>query len=277
MRIALAVIVLCVAAAAGLTYAQHAPAPKPDVALTPADTRPPERPQSADDAEKNTPATSQGRLIPPEQAAPAPKATPMPTGPAMPAVLRETDVDHSACLLALSILGVGYEEVAPVSESDQRDCGIARPIRVTEAGPGIAIDGGAVMRCGTARALALWTRDFVTPAAASLPGAPRLTGMVPGSTYQCRDRVGDGAGAKMSEHAYGNAIDIAAFRFDIAPDLPVQPLKEGGDMTVAFLRAVQAAACLRFTTVLGPGSNAAHDDHLHLDMARRRGGWRLCQ
>ena len=53
--------------------------------------------------------------------------------------------------------------------------------------------------------------------------------------------------------------------------------RDRGDMEVAFQNAVQGAACLFFSTVLGPGSNAAHDDHLHLDIKARRGGFRLCQ
>lgn len=42
----------------------------------------------------------------------------------------------------------------------------------------------------------------------------------------------------------------------------------------AFWRAVRNGACNGFSTVLGPGSDAAHADHLHLDLARRmaRGG-----
>ncbi len=51
----------------------------------------------------------------------------------------------------------------------------------------------------------------------------------------------------------------------------------GSDMTTAFQRTARASACLYFSTVLGPGSNAAHDDHLHLDVKQRGGGYRLCQ
>ena len=268
----------------------EAPAPQTEAA------RPPERParpavsEEATDSEEPSaegaitvepPASRDGTddaAQPETQSAPEPAKGALIPPAAVAAPPAESDFDHSACLLALSILGAGYETVEPVAEAGNSGCGIARPVRIIEALPGIAVEGGAVMRCATARALALWLRDEVLPAAAALPGAPRLSGLVPGSTYQCRGRVGDGTGpAKLSEHALGNAIDIAAFRFADAPELKVQPLKEGGDAGLAFMKAVQAGACLRFTTVLGPGSNAAHDDHLHLDLARRRGGWRLCQ
>jgi hypothetical protein len=42
-----------------------------------------------------------------------------------------------------------------------------------------------------------------------------------------------------------------------------------------FLRDVQAAACSQFTTVLAPGSNAAHYNHIHVDL-RKRSGRDIC-
>ncbi|MGO4741436.1 extensin family protein [Bosea sp. 2KB_26] len=41
--------------------------------------------------------------------------------------------------------------------------------------------------------------------------------------------------------------------------------------------AVQKSACQRFTTVLGPGADSSHKDHLHLDMRERPRGFRICQ
>ena len=214
------------------------------------------------------PPDSSGALIPPEP----------PLGPPMHQTLREDDTSYAACLLALSHLGMSYTEEPPMTDPENRECGIARPIRVEAVLPGVVLDGGAVMRCDAARALGFWTRDFVRPAAAMLPGAPRLAGLTPGTTYDCRGRVGTGADApKLSEHAYGNAIDIAAFRLDNGETLPVSPRQDSGDLPEAFQRTVRGAACLWFTTVLGPGSNASHDDHLHLDVIERGRGWRLCQ
>jgi hypothetical protein len=42
---------------------------------------------------------------------------------------------------------------------------------------------------------------------------------------------------------------------------------------------VQTAACGWFTTVLGPGSDEAHADHLHVDMAPHGTSdrYRICQ
>ena len=250
------------------------------VDATPAPTDKPE-PPPAEGAD--APAEPVGALIPPEPEDAAARETDPPAlpppGPPMHQTLRESDTDYAACLLALSHLGMRYAEMPPVTDPESRDCGIARPIRVDEVLPGVTLDGGALMRCGTARALGFWTRDFVRPAAALLPGAPRLAGLTPGTTYDCRGRVGTGADApKLSEHAYGNAVDIAAFRLDNGDVLPVAPRQDSGNLPEAFQRAVRGAACLWFTTVLGPGSNAAHDDHLHLDIIDRGDSdWRLCQ
>ncbi|WP_294927222.1 extensin family protein [uncultured Paracoccus sp.] len=200
---------------------------------------------------------------------------PEPAGPPAWQALRESDFDHAACLLTLYGLGVEYHQIDPITDDGQRDCGIARPIAVTQILPGVAIPGEAPMRCQTARQLALWLRDSVRPASRHLPGAPRLTGIEPGSTYQCRQTVGNGGG-NMSEHALGNAFDVMALQFG-DERLPIQPREGDGDMVEAFQAAIRASACLYFTTVLGPGSDDAHDDHLHLDIKARSSGYRLCQ
>ena len=256
--------------------------PPPDTLQTQGKLIPPEDfeapPVSPDDAAKPK---TQGRLIPPEDMPPLPgsqaSVPPAPLGPPVPQLLRESDFDLSACKLELTVLGATFEDAAGITNPADRDCGIARPIRVTEILPGLALEGGADMRCDTARALAHWTRDFVQPAAARLPGAPRVTAMTLGTTYFCRPVVGGASTSRLSEHAVGNAIDIAAFRFDDGTDLTVAPREDSGDLLESFQAAVRGSACMAFTTVLGPGSNDAHSDHLHLDIKARDGGYRLCQ
>jgi hypothetical protein len=41
--------------------------------------------------------------------------------------------------------------------------------------------------------------------------------------------------------------------------------------------ALRETACARFTTVLGPGSDGHHEGHIHLDLAERGHGYRICQ
>ena len=254
---------------AGAAAAQDRPPPAPEAPpeIAAGNLRPQPRPAGADPPDK------------PEAAETPPAAEAF--GPPPPPrwfALRESDQEFDACRLALSMLGTVYEIREPVSDPGDPDCGIARPLLVRRILPDLELRGGALMRCDTARALGFWARDFLRPAAATLPGAPRVVALQPGSTYDCRGRVGTGEDRpKLSEHALGNAIDIAAVLFDDADPLPVRPRRDSGDQAEAFQRAVRGAACLFFTTVLGPGSNEAHDDHLHLDLAARNGGWRLCQ
>lgn len=213
-----------------------------------------------------------------DEPAPATQAMFGPPSPPLWWQQRETDQEYAACKLSLALLGTTYSEEPMVTDAENRDCGIGRPLRVAAILPDLTLAGGAVMRCDTARALGFWARDFLRPAAATLSGSPRLTGLQLGTTYDCRGRVGTGSGApKLSEHARGNAIDIMAFLLDGDVVLPVTPREDSGDRAEAFQRAARGSACLFFTTVLGPGTNAAHADHLHLDMAQRNRGWRLCQ
>lgn len=97
-----------------------------------------------------------------------------------------------------------------------------------------------------------------------------------GSTYVCRRRNNKPTG-KLSHHAWGNAIDIMSFEFDTGAPIRIKPRKRTGTSAEAFQRAVRYGACMTFTTVIGPGTDAAHANHLHLDVAKRRGDWRLCQ
>ncbi|RNF35182.1 extensin-like domain-containing protein [Paracoccus methylarcula] len=257
----------------GVPAQEAPPAPIRHDAPISSDTRPPTRPESDAPTPPGKPDEA------PEPAEPRAPAQPVEeAGPPAWKDLRENDREYAACRLALSLLGSVYEEIQPVTDADDPDCGIARPLRVTEILPGLELEGGAEMRCDTARALGFWARDFLRPAAATLPDSPRLTGLRLGSTYSCRARAGTGKKRpKLSEHALGNAVDIAAFLFDGAEPLPVQPREDSGDRFEAFQRSARATACLYFTTVLGPGSNEAHDDHLHLDVKSRKNGWRLCQ
>lgn len=229
------------------------------------DARPPERPQTT------------AQPVAPDDSAKAGLFQ----GPPMPPLWftqAESDSDFAACRLALSMLGTTYTVEEPMTDPDDRDCGIARPLRVAQIMPGVALTGNPVMRCDAARSLGFWTRDFLRPAAVHLKGAPRLTALQTGPAYNCRDRIGTGAEQpKQSEHAYGSAIDIMGFDFDNDTSLLVQPRNGDGNEAESFLRAARGTACLLFTTVLGPGTNAAHDNHLHLDMAARNNGWRLCE
>jgi hypothetical protein len=130
------------------------------------------------------------------------------------------------------------------------------------------------MNCRTAEALALWERDRLVPSAsARLDATPAK--IVHASTYVCRPR-NNVAGARLSEHATANAVDISAVAFTDREPFEVKAWPENS-AEGRFAADIRAASCEYFTTVLGPGSNAAHATHFHFDSAERRGGYRLCE
>ena len=90
-------------------------------------------------------------------------------------------------------------------------------------------------------------------------------------SYSCRAMNGQ-AGGHISEHAFGNALDVAGFRLaDGRRITVVHDWTQGDDQSQAFLRDVHAGACNTFTTVLGPGYNIFHYNHIHVDLAMHGG------
>jgi len=208
--------------------------------------------------------------------APAPSEDAVePTGEGMRDMLALPDTDYDQCLADLAAIGAEFTEIAPIIPRDDPDCGILRPVELSALLPGIAFRPPAPLRCPAALAAARWTRDFAIPAAERL-GRGRITAVDHGSTYVCRRRNNQPDG-KPSEHSFGNAIDVMGFRFSDGEPVVVQPRERDGTRAEAFQDAVRATACLEFTTVLGPGSDDFHDDHLHMDVVERNGDFRLCQ
>lgn len=189
---------------------------------------------------------------------------------AAPPPAREAEPEDPACLARLSALGVAFSQEPPLQEGA---CFIAHPLKVASLGSGVAITPDAILNCRTTESLALWVRDSLVPAARTFLDA-RPNEIAHGSTYVCRTR-NNVEGATMSEHAYANAVDIASIGFAGRPPLTVTAL-DGAAPEGKFAAAIRKESCEYFTTVLGPGSDAAHASHFHFDMAERRGGYRLC-
>lgn len=178
------------------------------------------------------------------------------------------------CERSLEALGAEFERRAAIDGPGR--CGLPATYAVTKIVRGVSVSPETELTCDTALAAARWIRQVVVPATRVFGDDVRLTGIRQASTYVCRTRNGQ-PDAKISEHARGGAIDVTAFEFEGRKDLSVAPEQRKGSDAMAFQKAVRAGACLHFTTVLGPGADAFHDDHIHLDLARRRGGYRLCQ
>jgi hypothetical protein len=124
-------------------------------------------------------------------------------------------------------------------------------------------------------ALDRWVSDGVQPAALRWFGSP-VVGIKQISAYSCRAMVGAGTG-HISEHAFGNAIDVAAFTLADGRTITVKDGWHGSPEEQGFLHDVQGYACDIFTTVLSPGYNAAHYNHIHVDLMRRGDGRHPCR
>jgi hypothetical protein len=198
--------------------------------------------------------------------------------PAKPAAIRvapEDPAQFAACQSELKTLGTVFETAAPIDDGE--GCGMSNPVVVREILPGIRLSPEATFRCETALQLARMTRETVVPAARiALADKGELKAIQQASAYVCRNR-NSAANGKISEHAHGNAIDIAGLEFDKGSVPMVIAAQDDGSFPAAFQRSLNAAACLYFTTVLSPGSDEAHKDHLHLDVIERKSGYRFCR
>ena len=132
----------------------------------------------------------------------------------------------------------------------------------------------ATLACPIVSELDRWITNSVQPAAMRWFGAP-VAEITQISAYSCRGMNGNPR-ANISEHAFGNALDISAFTLADGRRITVKNGWRGLPEEQGFLRDVQAAACDQFTTVLAPGSNVYHYDHMHVDLMRRRDGHRAC-
>ncbi|HET9714986.1 MAG TPA: extensin family protein [Pseudolabrys sp.] len=133
----------------------------------------------------------------------------------------------------------------------------------------------ATLACPIVSALDHWVAEGIQPAALRWFGT-QVVEVKQISAYACRSMVGAGT-SHISEHAFGNAIDIAAFTLADGRHITVQEGWHGTPEEQGFLHDVQFSACNYFNTVLAPGYNAAHYNHIHVDLMRRASGERPCR
>jgi hypothetical protein len=152
--------------------------------------------------------------------------------------------------------------------------GPSRGPPVTGAIGPVAVSPAATLACPIVSALDQWIAGSVQPAAMRWFGQP-VVEIRQISAYSCRGMNGNPR-AHISEHAFGNALDIAAFTFADGHKVTVKNGWHGTPEEQGFLHDVQGAACEQFTTVLAPGSNVYHYDHIHVDLMRRNGGRHAC-
>jgi hypothetical protein len=160
----------------------------------------------------------------------------------------------------------------PVAEPN--GCGMAAPISLAGLklpdGRSIRIEPPLALRCDLAGRAVDWLGDTVIPAVERQGG--RVKSIVDAGGYQCRNR-NNAIDGKLSEHALGDAIDLIGVRFEDGHMLNFSAL----DTDMAVAQDLRGAACAHFATVLGPGSDGAHESHIHLDLEARGHGAKLCE
>jgi hypothetical protein len=165
----------------------------------------------------------------------------------------------SACFHSLDQLHVDYDRVADFHSAE--GCGIDQAIRLKNLS--IPLNRPLLLACPTALSLADFEAQIVIPAAQATLGHPVKT-MTSAGSYDCRGQRSDHP-ERISEHAFGKAIDITGFTFEDGTRVTVLKNWFGKDANAAFLHQVAAGACHWFSVVLTPKSNKLHRDHLHLD------------
>ncbi|MET3890225.1 hypothetical protein ABIE41_001301 [Bosea sp. OAE506] len=174
--------------------------------------------------------------------------------------------------------GVFFERggiALPVAADGDGACTIKDPVTFRAismpGGARVEFDSAVTVTCSFAVEVVDWVRDDLPGIVSRENGTlSRLIGV---GGHACRPRNGV-PGAQISEHATGNALDLGALGLAdgrtlnlVGSDAAPRPLRE----------ALKSSACERFKTVLGPGSDASHKDHLHLDMRQRPRDYKICQ
>jgi hypothetical protein len=176
----------------------------------------------------------------------------------------------SQCNIVPTAFGAA-EQLRPFSEGN--GCGIANPWR-TYSIANVNFSQPAEMNCGMSQPLDDWLQNTVQPAAQKGFGE-RVVAVDVLDSYSCRPRNGQN-GARLSEHGLGNAIDIGAFTLESGRKISVEQSWFDSSSESWFVRQVRADACNDFMTVLGPGSDYEHRNHIHLDLEVRRNGNHYC-
>jgi hypothetical protein len=210
-------------------------------------------------AEAPGPPPAAAQQAPPETDQPAAAAAPVPPPP-------------SACRLALT------EEVAIAPGipdiNGPGGCGGTDLVRleaiVLADRHRVEVTPAAILRCTMASAIADWIRTDVASLAAGLGTEPVVLDNF--DSYECRgfNRV---PGAHLSEHGRANALDVRAIKLANGQSIGLTDRAVSRELRESVLHSV----CARFMTVLGPGSDWYHEDHIHLDLMERHNNYKICQ
>jgi hypothetical protein len=211
--------------------------------------------------------------------APAPSAKPAAANPkdekTPVSVNGMTAPEYAQCVSALTSSHVVFQQVGDVTDQGCKLSGAIRLKAVTTAVGSVSMSGEPAMLCSFAQEFSGWVREVAAPLALGYTGQ-RLARIETGEAFACRARY-DKPGAVPSEHAKGDAVDIGAF---VLADGRRIFVKQQDDRTARDLvHALRMTACGYFTTVLGPGTDPAHEAHFHFDSGLHGAtpNYRICE
>ena len=192
----------------------------------------------------------------------------------------EKPARDEACLERLKAAGFTFEPATSHAALNPA-CIIDTPVKLvavplaSRSGASVRLPEEPMLACRFAVRLGHFLGDLAAPLIVGRLSF-ELKGVRTGPGYECRYRNRAATG-HISAHALGLAVDVAAFELANGKALPIKP--DGDTRGQAAVEAVRTAACGWFTTVLGPGSDAAHSDHMHLDIQTHGSSdrYRICQ
>jgi len=182
---------------------------------------------------------------------------------------RTLSADEAECRRQLKKLGVKYQDLAPIRDSNA--CYIDAPVKVSAMGS-VQMKPAATLTCQMALTFAKWTRNELVPNARwrYFSGVKTIR---QGSSYSCRKIAGS---RTQSAHSQGNALDVMAIELNNGKDIDVTKKGIFSFRERKLLNNVRADGCEYFSTVLGPGYNYDHRNHFHFDLMQRKSGRRAC-
>jgi hypothetical protein len=185
--------------------------------------------------------------------------------------------DYAQCVSDLTAAKVVFEQTGDVTEQGCKLSDAVKLKAITTAFGTVEISGEPAMLCSFGRQFSGWVREVAAPLTLGYAGQ-RLMRIEAGQGFACRARY-DKPGEVPSEHAKGDALDITAFVLADNRRIPVK--QQGSDIPAAsdLIHALRTTACSYFTTVLGPGSDPAHEAHFHFDTGLHGAtpNYRICE
>jgi hypothetical protein len=181
------------------------------------------------------------------------------------------------CLADLRAANVEFLELGNVTKEGCKVEGAIELDAVSSPFGKVSVIGKPTMACVFARQFTTWVRNVAAPLTLAYMNS-KLAAIETGPGLVCRTRYG-APDEKISEHAKGNAIDVAAFRLENGQKLSVKDASASSEIDGVLMRTFRATGCGYFTTILGPGSNEAHKDHLHFDYGLHGStyNYRICE